>query len=207
MGLGSLKDLYLDELGDLYDAEGQVLRALPRFIEQARAAELKRLLTIHCRESRMHLERLDLIFTHWGLRASPRPCAGVSGIVQEADDRLMQAATPAVRDAIVLGAAQRIAHYEMAAYSCVRAHARGLNRPDEARLLQETHAEKSRAGSRLLDLADVQIGGRPRPEIRDASRVVPPASGASGRSPAVSPAETAEAADRVTPPHGDKLPG
>ncbi|HEY3045020.1 MAG TPA: DUF892 family protein, partial [Vicinamibacterales bacterium] len=64
MGLGSLKDLYLDELGTLYDAEIQMIRTLPRLSEAAHAPELRETLTKHCRESRLHLERIDLIFTH-----------------------------------------------------------------------------------------------------------------------------------------------
>src|SRR5689334_12216856 len=108
MPIGSLKDLYIDELGDLYDAETQMMRVLPRLAEAARAPELREALTRHCDESRLHLERLDLIFTHWGERRRTRPCAGLAGIVQEADDRLNQEATDDARDAAIIGVAQRI---------------------------------------------------------------------------------------------------
>src|SRR6059058_713676 len=87
MAIGSLRDLYIDELRDLYDAETQMLRTLPQLVEQTRAPELRDALTKHCDESRLHLERLDLIFTHWGERRKARPCAGLAGIVQEADAR------------------------------------------------------------------------------------------------------------------------
>ena len=90
MALASLKDLYFDELGDLYDAEMQMIRTLPRLVEAARAPELRETLRKHCDESRLHLERLELIFTHWGERRSSKPCAGLAGIVQEADERLTQ---------------------------------------------------------------------------------------------------------------------
>lgn len=83
MGLGPLKELYLDELGDLYDAETQMLRTLPRFMELARAPELREVLHTHYRESRLHLERLQLIFTHWGERVTPRACAGVSALFRK----------------------------------------------------------------------------------------------------------------------------
>ena len=153
MAIASLKDLYLDELGDLYDAETQILRHLPRLAEQTRAPELRETLIKHCHESRLHLERLELIFTHWSERRRSRPCAALTGIVQESDDRLNQVTTDDTRDAAIVGVAQRIEHYEMAAYGCARAYARRLNRPDEARLLQETLDDEMRANRRLGEIA------------------------------------------------------
>jgi ferritin-like metal-binding protein YciE len=107
MPIGSLKDLYIDELGDLYDAETQMIRELPRLAEAARAPELREALKKHCDESRLHLERLELIFTHWRERQHQKRCAGLAGIVQEADDRLNQEATEDARDAAMIGVAQR----------------------------------------------------------------------------------------------------
>lgn len=164
MPIGSLKDLYIDELGDLYDAETQMIRLLPRLAESARAPELREALTRHCDESRLHLERLDLIFTHWGERRRTRPCAGLAGIVQEADDRLIQQATDDARDAAIIGVAQRIEHYEIAAYGCARTYARRLNRPDEARLLQETLDDEARADRRLTEMAEAHINDDARTE-------------------------------------------
>jgi len=164
MPIGSLKDLYIDELGDLYDAETQMIRELPRFAEAARAPELREALKKHCDESRLHLERLELIFTHWGERRRSSPCAGLAGIVQEADERLNEAATEDVRDAAIIGAAQRIEHYEIAAYGCARTYARRLNRLDEARLLQETLDEEGRTDRRLTDLAEAHINDDARLE-------------------------------------------
>ena len=157
MSLGSLKDLYLDELGDLYAAELQMIRALPRLVDVARAQELRDLLSKHCEESRLHLERLQLIFTHWGRRVPSSTCAGVAGIVQEADDRLNQLTTDDLRDAAIIGIAQRIEHYEIAAYGSTRTYARRLSRTDEARLLQETLEEEGRADRRLTDIAEAHI--------------------------------------------------
>jgi ferritin-like metal-binding protein YciE len=164
MPIGSLKDLYFDELGDLYDAETQILRTLPRFAEAARAPELREALRKHCEESRLHLERLELIFTHWGERRRSRPCGGLSGIVQEADDRLNEVTTDDARDAAIIGAAQRVEHYEIAAYGCARTYARRLNRDDEARLLQETLDEEGRADHRLTEIAEAHINDDARME-------------------------------------------
>jgi ferritin-like metal-binding protein YciE len=164
MSLASLKDLYFDELGDLYDAETQIIRALPRLAEAARAPELRAALKKHGDESRLHLERLELIFTHWGEHRRSKPCAGLAGIVQEADERLNQEATDDVKDAAIVGVAQRIEHYEIAAYGCARTYARRLNRLDEARLLQETLDEEGRADHRLSEIAEGRINDDARSE-------------------------------------------
>ena len=165
MPLASLKDLYFDELADLYDAETQLIRTLPRLAEAARASELREALKKHGDESRLHLERLELIFTHWGHRPQSRPCAGLAGIVQEADNRLNQEATDDVRDAAIIGGAQRMEHYEIAAYGCARTYARRLNRLDEARLLQETLDDEERADRRLTDLAETHINDDARSDV------------------------------------------
>jgi ferritin-like metal-binding protein YciE len=156
MPLGSLKELYLDELCDLYDAGSQKMLALPRLAEAARTRELRAALLAQCVEGRLHLERLQLIFTHWGEERRPRRCAGLAGIVQEADDRLNEPATEMARDAGIIGVAHRITHYEIAAYGAARLYARWLNRPDDARLLEETIEEESRADRRLTDLAEAR---------------------------------------------------
>ena len=164
MAIASLKDLYFDELADLYDAETQMIRTLPRLAEAARAPELREALRKHCDESRLHLERLELIFTHWGERRRLKSCAGLAGIVQEADQRLNQEATDDARDAAIIGVAQRIEHYEIAAYGCARTYARRLNRLDEARLLQETLEEEWRTDHRLSEIAEAHINDDARSE-------------------------------------------
>lgn len=164
MGIASLKDLYLDELADLYDAENQMIRTLRRLADAAHAPELKETLTKHGDDSRLHLERLQLIFTHWGMKPPSRRCAGLAGIVQEADDRLTKAKTDDARDAAIIGVAQRIEHYEIAAYGCARTYARRLNRSDEARLLQETLTEEGRTDHRLTEMAEAHINDDARTE-------------------------------------------
>jgi ferritin-like metal-binding protein YciE len=159
-----LKDLYFDELEDLFDAETQMIRTLPRLAEAARAPELREALKKHCDESRLHLERLELIFTHWGERRRVKACAGLAGIVQEADERLNQEATDDARDASIIGVAQRIEHYEMAGYGCARTYARRLNRLDEARLLQETLDEEGRTDHRLSEIAEAHVNDDARLE-------------------------------------------
>src|SRR5262245_12434083 len=170
MPIESLKDLYFDELGALYDAETQMIRALPRLAEAARAPELRNALAKHGDESRLHRERLELIFTHWGERRRSHPCTGLTAIVQEADNRLHEVATDDARDAAIIGAAQRIEHYEIAAYGCARTYASRLNRADEARLLQETLDEEGRADRHLTGLAEAHINDDARLESDFAKR-------------------------------------
>jgi ferritin-like metal-binding protein YciE len=157
---GSLKDLYLDDLGELWDTENQKILTLPRLAEAARIPELRAVLDRLCLEARLHLERVDLIFTHWGELRRRRRCAGLAGIVQEADDRVNAPATQSARDAAIVGAARRIAHYEMAAYGSARLYASWLNRLDDARLLEESLEDETRADRRLAEIAESHIGGQ-----------------------------------------------
>jgi ferritin-like metal-binding protein YciE len=188
MAIGSLKDLYIDELARLYDAETQLIRTLPRLAEAAHAPELREALVKHTEESRLHLERLELIFTHWGERRRSRPCAGLAGIVQEAESRLNEEATDDARDAAIIGVAQRIEHYEIATYGCARTYARRLSRPDEARLLQETLEEEGRTDHRLSEIAEAHVNDDARTEADLAEtpkptgrlRFVPAASASNG---------------------------
>lgn len=153
MAVGPLKDLYFNELVDLYDAETQGIRTLALLADAARGSELRNALIKHREESRLHLSRLDLIFTHWSEPRPSKPCAGLAGIVQEADERLTQKTTDEMRDDAIIGVAQRIKHYEIAAYGCARTYARRLNRLDEVRLLQETLDEEHRIDHRLSEIA------------------------------------------------------
>jgi ferritin-like metal-binding protein YciE len=164
MAIASLKDLYFDELSGLYDAEMQTILTLPRLAEAARAPELREALRKHGDESRLHLERLELIFTHWGERRRGKSCTGLAGIVQEADNRLNQEATADARDAGIIAVARRIEHYEIAAYGSVRTYARRLSRPDEARLLQETLDDEVRADRGLTEMAEAHVTGDERLE-------------------------------------------
>ncbi len=172
MALASLKDLHFHELADPYDAETQILRTLPRLVEAARSPDLREALNRHSAQSRLHLERLELIFTHWGERRRSKACAGLSGIVQEADECLNEATTAVARDAAIIGVAQRAEHYEIAAYGCARTHARRLNRLDEARLLQETLDEERRADHHLSELAEAHINDDARFETDFAAQPI-----------------------------------
>ena len=179
----ALTDIYLAELAMLYDAEMQALRVLPRLRDAARSVRLRDALSRHCDETRLHVERLQLIFTHWGGQAATGRSAGIAGIVQEADERLNEPVTDDARDAVVVAVAQRLEHYEIAGYGAARTLARRLGRPDEARLLLETLEDEGRAARRLTEIIESQA------EVELTGALV----------------EARPGFTAATPPHGDKL--
>jgi ferritin-like metal-binding protein YciE len=153
MATKTLEALYLDELSELLEAEAESLRLLSRLQDATRTPALRDALRKHGNESRLHVERLELIFTHWGTRACQRRCLGMAGISEQADHRLHDAATVEVNDVVIIAVARRMEHYEMACYGVARMLAQRLNRSDEARLLQETLDDEARADGRLAEIA------------------------------------------------------
>lgn len=183
METGSLADVYLDSLATLYDAEVQALKLMPRLRHAARGLQLRDALARHGDQSRLHVERLQLIITHWGGPGRQVLSAGLAGIVQEADERLNDVATDQARDAMIIAVARRIEHYEIASYLSARSHARRLSRPDEARLLQETLEEEGRADRRLTEIAEAET------DLELAGAMI----------------ESTAGFRMATPPHGDRL--
>ena len=155
MALGTLHDLFVEELKDLYSAEKQLLKALPRMAKGATHAGLKAAFSEHLEETRGQLARLEKIFER--LDASPRgkKCAAMEGLIEEGAELLAdKGADPSVRDAALIAAAQRVEHYEMAGYGCVRAFAALLGHAEARRLLQQTLDEEAAADEKLNGLAE-----------------------------------------------------
>ena len=157
MALTSLHGLYVDELKDLYSAENQLLKALPKMAKAASAPELKAAFTEHLEVTRGQVERLVQIFE--GLEESPRgkKCKAMEGLIEEAKDVLEEDADPAVLDAALIACAQRVEHYEIAGYGCVRTFAKLLGYDDAVELLQETLDEEGLADKTLTNLAETII--------------------------------------------------
>src|SRR5579863_968574 len=122
MKMESLRELFIDELKDLYSAENQILKALPKMIKKASSPELKRGFEKHLKETEGHVERLDKIFQE--LDESPRgkKCKGMEGVIADGKELMEEDAEPEVMDAGLIGAAQHVEHYEMAGYGCVRTY-------------------------------------------------------------------------------------
>ena len=159
MSLNTLHGLFVDELKDLYSAENQLLKALPRMAKGATHANLKAAFTEHLEVTRGQVARLEKIFA--GLDASPKgkKCAAMEGLIEEGKELLEEKddANPSVLDAALIGAAQRVEHYEMAGYGCVRTFAKLLGYFDAQRLLQETLDEEAEANETLTALAETVV--------------------------------------------------
>jgi ferritin-like metal-binding protein YciE len=167
MSLHSLKDLFVHELQDLYDAEEQLLRALPRFAAVVRNDELRLALEEHVAVTRKHITRLDRIFESLGIDPAGVPCNGMKGLLKEGDRMLEADAEEAVRDAGLLAAVQRIEHYEIAAYGAARLFADSLGYEDFAWALTETWEDEREADQRLRSLAEsaVNLEAAEAPEV------------------------------------------
>jgi len=150
----SLQELYLGELRDLYDAEHQIIKALPKMISKTTSEELKSALTEHLEITRQQAERLEQIFENMGERAKAKKCKGMAGVIEEGSELLKEAEDEDVRDAAIIASAQKVEHYEMAAYGTVRTWATLLGEQDSANLLEETLNEEKEADQKLTEIAE-----------------------------------------------------
>lgn len=157
MEMESLKELYVDELKDLYSAEKQLVKALPKMAKNATNPELKQAFTQHLEETEGHVERLEQIFEMLGERAGGKKCKGMEGLIEEAKDLLEEDATEEVLDAGLISKAQHVEHYEMAGYGTVRTYAKQLGLDDQAELLQQTLDEESHADELLTQIAETSV--------------------------------------------------
>ena len=154
MSLESLDSLFLDELKDVYNAEKQILKALPRMAKAASAEELREAFTHHLHETEGQVRRLEKIFKSLGQTARGKKCKGMEGLLEEGKDLMEEEGAPEVIDAALIAAAQRVEHYEMAAYGCLRTYAQLLGYDQAVGLLQETLAEEEAADEKLTALGE-----------------------------------------------------
>jgi ferritin-like metal-binding protein YciE len=157
MKLDTLKDLYIVELKDLYSGEQQITKALPKMAESASSPQLRKAFEEHLEQTRGHAERLERIFEQLNESPKGQKCQGIEGIIKEGEEFLDADASPAVCDAALISAAQRVEHYEMAGYGSVRTYARRLGFQDHAKLLQETLNEEAETDKKLTSLAEAYI--------------------------------------------------
>lgn len=152
MSLENLQDLLKDELKDLYNAKSQILKALPKLIKAVSERDLKDALTNHLEETKVHKQRLETCFELLGMPAKGKTCEGIKGIITEGDE-LLEESGEAVMDAAIIMAAQKVEHYEIASYGCVRTYAQELGLDEIAGLLQETLDEEHAVDEKLTELA------------------------------------------------------
>ncbi len=167
MKLKTLEDLYLDELRDLYSAEHQILKALPHLTKAATSAELKNAFNSHLRQTEQHAQRIEDIFAGHDTKARGKKCVGMEGVLEEGKELLAEKPDAEVLDAGLIGAAQRVEHYEMAAYGTARTHAQQLGYRHDADLLQQTLEEEKEADKKLTQIAEASVNAKATAEEGD----------------------------------------
>jgi ferritin-like metal-binding protein YciE len=154
MSHDSLQSLFIDELKDVYNAEKQLVTALPKMAKAASSPELSQALTQHLEETKAHVERLEQIFKSLDLPLRGKKCKGMEGLVEEGKEMLEEGGEDSVLDAGIISAAQRVEHYEMAAYGCLRTYAGLLGHDGAVKLLEQTLEEEEAADQKLTELAE-----------------------------------------------------
>lgn len=155
--LATLHDLFLDELKDLYSAEKQLVKALPRMIKKVSSGELSQGLQHHLTQTQEQVKRLELAFAELSAPARAKKCKGMEGLLEEGEEMLEHEGDPDVIDAGIIGAAQRVEHYEIAAYGTAVAHAKAMGHHSVERLLQATLDEEYEADKKLTAVAEGSI--------------------------------------------------
>jgi ferritin-like metal-binding protein YciE len=157
MPIDTLQDLYLEELRDIYNAEQQIMKALPLMAEGATNPELRAAFEDHLRVTREQVRRLDSIFNELDQKPTGKKCKGMEGLIEEGREMLEEDGDPDVKDAALIAAAQKVEHYEIATYGTVRNYARQLGLTSQVDLLQRTLDEEGETDKRLTSLADSGI--------------------------------------------------
>jgi ferritin-like metal-binding protein YciE len=153
----TLEDLYMDLLKDLYSAEKQLVKALPKMAKNAQASDLQKAFQEHLMQTEGQVERIERIFSEMGGSPRGKKCIGMEGLVEEGNELLKEDAEPEVLDAGLIAAAQKVEHYEIAGYGTARAWAQRLGYDNAARLLQETLEEESMANEKLTQIAERHV--------------------------------------------------
>jgi ferritin-like metal-binding protein YciE len=153
MELETLQELFVDELKDLYSAENQITKALPKMAKTATSEELKKGFLEHLEQTKGHISRLESIFGDLDESPKGKKCKGMEGLLTEGSELMKEDAEPEVMDAGMISAAQRVEHYEIAAYGTVRTYAELLGLKKAVKLLQETLDEEKATDQKLSGLA------------------------------------------------------
>ena len=150
----TLHDAFIDELRDLYNAEKQITKALPKMVKAATAAPLADAFEAHLKETQGQIERLEQVFESLGEPVKSKPCDGMQGILEEGKDLMGEDFDEATMDAVLIAAAQKVEHYEIGSYGTVIAWAEAMGHDEAARLLKETLEEEEAADEKLSSIAN-----------------------------------------------------
>jgi ferritin-like metal-binding protein YciE len=155
--IGSMNDLFVYHLKDIYYAEKRIVKSLPTMIEKARSAELRKGFEKHLGETKNHVARLEQVFRQHGVEPATQKCAAIDGILDEAEEVAGEVKDENVMDAALIAAAQAVEHYEMTRYGTLVAWAKELGRADCAALLQQTLEEEKATDRKLTQLAESRL--------------------------------------------------
>jgi ferritin-like metal-binding protein YciE len=150
----TMNDLFLNEIRDLYDAERQLTKALPKMAKASSSEELRSAFQEHLSETEGHVQRLEQIFEAMGEKGTGKKCAAMSGLVKEGDEMAAEISAGPLRDAGLIAAAQKVEHYEISGYGSARTHAQLLGHMDAVSLLEETLGEEKAADEKLNEIAE-----------------------------------------------------
>jgi ferritin-like metal-binding protein YciE len=156
----NLNDLFVDVLKDLYDAETQITKALPKMIEQAKSPDLKAGFQDHLEMTKRQKDRLEQIFSEMKVSPEGKKCMGMQGLIKEGNEVMQEASDPDVKDAAMIAAAQKIEHYEISGYGTARTYANALGHQNFAQMLDMTLDEEAKTDKKLTKLAEGHINAK-----------------------------------------------
>ncbi|MDQ3292361.1 MAG: ferritin-like domain-containing protein [Bacteroidota bacterium] len=157
MKMQSLNDLLIHQLQDLYGAEQQLLKAMPKLLSSAKSDKLKQALETHMAETQNQVQRLEQVFQSMGIQAEAIKCKAMEGLLKEAEELLSEDADPEVLDAGIIASAQRVEHYEIAGYGTACTYAKYLGHNEALNLLKETLSEEKKTDELLTVIAESSV--------------------------------------------------
>ena len=157
MRITTLEELLTDELKDIFSAENQLIKALPKMAKAAESSDLRQAFEKHLEQTRLHAQRIEEICGDLNVKPGGKKCLGMEGLIEEGKEVLQSDAEPEPLQAALIGAAQRVEHYEIAAYGTARAHAKQLGYMKAVDLLRQTLEEEKQTDELLTKLAENRI--------------------------------------------------
>ncbi len=157
MPIETLEELLLEEIKDLYDAEKQITKALPKMAKAASSPDLKAAFTEHLEQTRGQITRLEEVFDHLGQKPKSKPCLAMKGLIEEGQEQAQEDAEGSIMDLMLIGAAQKVEHYEVSGYGTVRTIAEAIGNDEVAALLRQTEEEEAETDRKLTQIASQLI--------------------------------------------------
>jgi ferritin-like metal-binding protein YciE len=157
MKIENMEDLFLAEIEDLYDCEKRLTKALPKMAKASMTPELRKAFESHLQETMGHVDRLEKVFSEIGKKPKAVPCEAIKGLIEEGEEMIGNTEESAVRDAGIIAAANRVEHYEIAAYGAARTFAQTLGITKAVSLLEQTLQEEKKADAKLTELAETKV--------------------------------------------------